>query len=178
MRSQTTPATPRTNRREGGFTILEVLAALMIFLTGVVGVLALFMSGLALHRDAQHQSAVALASAEVRARVETWLSRVIDESGDNKNVELPKMEDQPIDAHPGYFYSAALSVDPTLGVQGGVLAKVFVYTMDVGREQGDEFTMFVRSGARPENQIRKALGIGAQAPPPGPAQLEGQFTGK
>jgi hypothetical protein len=164
--TSTTPAAAR----ERAFTIMEVMAALMIFVTGVVGVLALFMSGLALHRDAQHQAAVALASDEVRARVETWLSRVIEEGADNKNVELPKMEDQPIDAHPGYFYSATLSVDPLLGAQGGVLARVFVYTVDVGKEKGDEFTMFVRSGARPENQIRRALGIGVQpAPPPNEA---------
>lgn len=144
-------------RADSGFTLLEVMAALSIFMFGIVGVLALFTAGLGLHRDAQRKAMIALASDEVRSVVETRLAKAVDLGAD---ADLAPIEDVPIANHPGYFYSAELSVDPELGAAGGVLANVFVFALDVGKERGSEFTIFVRSGARPENQIRKALGLG------------------
>jgi Tfp pilus assembly protein PilW len=38
-------------RGPAGFTLIEILVALFIFMTGVLGVLALMTTGLALHRD-------------------------------------------------------------------------------------------------------------------------------
>ncbi len=38
-------------RARAGFTLIEILVALFIFMTGVLGVLALLTAGLALHRD-------------------------------------------------------------------------------------------------------------------------------
>lgn len=38
-------------RARAGFTLIEILVALFIFMTGVLGVLALMTTGLALHRD-------------------------------------------------------------------------------------------------------------------------------
>jgi prepilin-type N-terminal cleavage/methylation domain-containing protein len=37
--------------REGGFTLIEILIALLVFLTGVTGLLALLTTALAMHRD-------------------------------------------------------------------------------------------------------------------------------
>jgi prepilin-type N-terminal cleavage/methylation domain-containing protein len=149
---------PAAPRGDAGFTLLEVMAALTIFLFGIVGVLALFTAGLGLHRDAQRKAMIAIASDEVRAAVETRLAKAVEGGAD---ADLQPIEDVPIANHPGYFYSAELSVDPEVGVAGGVLADVFVFALDVGKERGSRFTIFVRSGARPENQIRKALGLGA-----------------
>lgn len=156
-------ATPRS---EAGFTLLEVMAALTIFLFGIVGVLALFTTGLGLHRDAQRKAMIAIASDEVRAAVETRLGKAIELGAD---ADLSPIEPIPVAAHPGFFYSADLSVDPELGAAGGVLARVFVFALDVGKERGSEFTIFVRSGARPENQIRRALGLGAIETAPAPS---------
>ena len=41
-------------RGQDGFTLIEVMAALVVFLVGVVGVLGLLMSGTRLHQDSQN----------------------------------------------------------------------------------------------------------------------------
>jgi len=40
-----------SGRSTHGFTLIEILVAMMIFLTGMTGLLALMTTGLALHRD-------------------------------------------------------------------------------------------------------------------------------
>ena len=47
------PAGPRARagRAQGGFTLIEILIALLVFLTGVTGLLALLTTALAMHRD-------------------------------------------------------------------------------------------------------------------------------
>lgn len=41
----------RADRRRQGFTLIEILVALMVFLAGITGLLALLTSALAMHRD-------------------------------------------------------------------------------------------------------------------------------
>ena len=159
------PANPP--RAQRGFTLIEVMAALVIFMTGIVGVLAMFTSGLALHRDAERRAVIANSSDGVRAAVEGWLAETILQGKNGAQVDLPKIEGVPVPEYDGYFYSAELSVDPELGPAGGVLARVFVFAKDIGKLRGMEFTLFVPAGARPELEIRKALGLGrADAPAP------------
>lgn len=140
-----------------GFTLLEVMAALMIFTTGVVGILALFASGLALHREAMQRSIVTTVSEDVRARLDAALAS-LDASAPSD--ALPAFEKVPIDGYPNYFYTAELAIDPKLGLAGGVYADVHVFTIDVGKEKGERFKLFVRPGAYPELQIRRAISGG------------------
>jgi prepilin-type N-terminal cleavage/methylation domain-containing protein len=149
---------PSPTRAARGFSLIEVMAALVIFMFGALGVLALFVGGLSLHRDAQRKAMIAIASDEVRAAVETRLAKTIEQGQD---ADLTPIDGVPVAGHPGYFYSADLAVDPVTGAGDGILARVFVYALDVGKQRGAEFTVFVRNGARPEDQIRRALGLGA-----------------
>jgi len=49
-------ATARTPAgRAGGFTLIEVLAAITVFLVGVVGVMGLLTAGTRLHQESQNQ---------------------------------------------------------------------------------------------------------------------------
>lgn len=65
----------RRRDARGGFTLLEVMAALAIFLIGIVSVLSLFTSGTTLHLDSQNlvvtndlvEEALELAQREVSA---------------------------------------------------------------------------------------------------------------
>ncbi len=157
----TGPGTPRG--RSGGFTLLEVMAALTIFLTGIVGVLALFAGGLALHRGATQRATVANLSSLVQERVE----RLLAESAEVGPAEQPvRPAEVAIEEYPGYFYSIEqLETDPEAGTAGGVLATVRVYTLDAGRKKGESFLLFVRPRADPQALIRRARS-GRAAPRP------------
>lgn len=153
---------PRAASR--GFTLLEIMAALIIFLAGVVGVLALFASALAMHRDATRQAVVAQAADEVRTEIDRILIDLAE--GDADLESLPPLQAVPLASHPGYFYSAQLTPDPELGLDGGILAQVHVFTRDVGKEKGETFTLFRRPRADPELLIRRAR----RGPAPAAAQ--------
>ena len=47
---------PHQRENEAGFTLLEVMAALSVFLIGIVGVLSLFTSGTRLHLQSERMS--------------------------------------------------------------------------------------------------------------------------
>jgi prepilin-type N-terminal cleavage/methylation domain-containing protein len=52
-------------RRQRGFTLLEVMAAMSIFLVGIVSVLALLSTGTRLHQDSLSSSLAADAAEEI-----------------------------------------------------------------------------------------------------------------
>lgn len=142
----------RPSRR--GFTLLEVMVALGILLAGVVGILGLFASGLAMHRNATRNTIVSQASEDVRMRVRRFVHDAIATRAAAPELEpLNRVE---IEDHPGYFYDATFVADDALGLEGGVMATVQVYTLDAGRERGQTFTLFVRPQVGPEAWIRGA----------------------
>ena len=152
MTAPTKRMNPPARAPERAFTLLEVMAAMVVFLVGVTGILGLFATGLALHRDATHKTMVAIASDEVRARVEEALAEAVLDAG----AELPVLEQMPIEGYPGYLYTATLTPEADEGAAGGVLADVFVYTVDAGQQKGERFKLYVRPSARPEALIRAA----------------------
>jgi len=145
---------------ESGFTLLEVMAALVIFLTGVVFVLALFASGLAQHRTATQRAMIAQASELVRGRLDLLLLELGEPSGKNAPgaaSELPKPQEVPVSEFPGCFYSVErIEADPDEGAAGGVMLTVFIYTLEGGRKKGERFTLFFRPGSDPGALIRRA----------------------
>lgn len=138
-------------RSHRGFTLLEVLVAMLVFLVGIVGVLGLFAAALGMHRDATRRARTAIASPEVQALIRAELDAIVD-----PNAELKPLVKVPIPGERNLFYSATFSVDPARGVSGGVVAAVSVFAMDAGRERGDSFTLYLRPRATPEALIRKA----------------------
>lgn len=138
----------------GGFTLLEVMAALVILLAGVVGILGLFASGLAMHRNATRNTIVAQASEDVRIRVREFVEASV--GSDRGATELPPLQKVEIPGQPRYFYDASFVTDQERGLEGGVMATVRVYTIDAGRERGQTFTLFTRPESGPEAWIRGA----------------------
>lgn len=141
-----------------GFTLLEVMAALVIFLTGVVFVLALFVSGLAQHKSATQRTMIAQASELVRGRLDALLLEMGDQAGpDDDAADLPAPEHVPVEEYPGCFYTVEkIESHPDLGPFGGVMLTVFVYTVEAGRHKGERFTLFSRPASDPERLIRRA----------------------
>ena len=140
--------------RQDGFTLLEVMAALVILLAGVVGILGLFASGLAMHRNATQNATVAQASEDVRVRVKEYVEDAIAQNA--QLLEIPPLEKVPIPGYPRYFYDATFVADDELGPQAGVMTTLRVYTVDAGREKGQTFTLFARPTASPGAWIRGA----------------------
>lgn len=62
-------------RRASGFTLLEVMAAMSIFLVGVVSVLALLTTGTRLHQDSQSTALAADAAEEILLLAEREVAR-------------------------------------------------------------------------------------------------------
>ncbi|MFH0944360.1 MAG: hypothetical protein V2A76_04105 [Planctomycetota bacterium] len=140
------------------------MAALVIFLTGVVFVLALFASGLAQHRSANQRAMIAQASAVVRAEVDRMLLELPDLG---PGVELPKPDRAAVPGYPDCFYTVErIEADPEQGPRGGVMLTVHVYTMEAGRRRGERFTLFSRPGTDPDRLIRVARNEKVAASPP------------
>ncbi len=141
---------PRDRAR--GFTLLEVLAALTVFLVGVVGILGLFATGLAIHRDATERQIRAQVTEEVRVRIEDRLR-----NAPNGEPDLSAVKDVPVEGRQNVFYSVRFAVDPEApadAARGGVLATVEVYTKDAAKKHGESFTVFSRPNADPSALIR------------------------
>ncbi len=138
-------------RSRGGFTLLEVLAALTVFLIGVVGILGLFATALGIHRDATQRQIRAQVTEAVRVRIE---ERLVNSS--DGEVDLAPVKDAPVEGKQNVFYSATFAIDETQGVTGGVLATVELYTLDAGKKHGESFTVFARPSADPGVLVRQA----------------------
>jgi len=67
--------TIRAARRAAGFTLLEVMAAMSIFLVGVVSVLALLTTGTRLHQDSRSSALAADAAEELLLLAEREVAR-------------------------------------------------------------------------------------------------------
>ncbi len=62
------------SERTSGFTLIEILAAMMIFLAGITGVLALMSTALAMHRDGLNAGGITRHMEEIADRVQGELS--------------------------------------------------------------------------------------------------------
>lgn len=136
------------SRREGvpggrapGFTLLEVVTAVFIFLLGIVGVISLFTAGTMLHRGARNKARVALAVPWVIQRIEQRL----DEAA-RDGAGLPDMLEEVVPGFAPFRYRAVLGRTGTDGEGGAILAEVRILWKEKGRERGEEFDWIFRPG--------------------------------
>jgi len=82
-------------RRTAGFTLIEILVALFIFLAGVSGILALMTTGLALHRDGLQLGRATRQLDDVAATLARELAagRHVDGAGDLVDLEPRRLAD-------------------------------------------------------------------------------------
>ena len=75
-------------RKEEGFTLMEVVTAIFIFLVGIVGVISLFATAAVLHKGARDKTMAALAIQQVLTEIDLKLKsgEFRDEKGDLKPV--------------------------------------------------------------------------------------------
>ena len=100
---------PRGNSARGGFTIVEVVIAMGIFLIGMSSLLGLLAFGATLTRHAALRGDAAAAIEAVVADLEEGLFP-IEEDG-TIGDPLP-IRDRALPAHPGMIYSATTRTNP------------------------------------------------------------------
>ena len=96
-----------------GFTIIEVLLAMALFLVGITAVLGLFHAGGSLEQEARDRTLLAPIVQELvaDARRNAWR---VDATG--TWLGLTEMKQEPVTGAPGYFYDLQVSLgqDPDL----------------------------------------------------------------
>ena len=123
-----------TRRREAGFTLLEVMAALSVFLIGIVSVLALLSAGTRLHQESQNlgitadtaEEALLLSQREVAEQARA-------DAGGASGQGLPESPPRrPIPSRPDLNYQWSVRA-----AQGGglYLLLVDVTWMEAGKER-------------------------------------------
>lgn len=121
---------------ESGFTLAEMLAALLILLVGVTALLATLSSSIAQRRttDARHEAAALCEHALHRLRQEVRPKP----GGDSLlDLELPPLVDQPAEGFPGMTWSAKVESDPDrLDLW---LVRISVQWLEVGEVMTEEF---------------------------------------
>lgn len=120
---------PRAARRHGGrtagFTLLEVMAALSVFLIGIVSVLALLSTGTRLHQESQSTALAADAAEEVLLLASREVAELAPEGG-GALPEQPAA--QPVPGRPELTYHWTVRAAP-----GGGL---YLLEVEVGWKQG------------------------------------------
>jgi prepilin-type N-terminal cleavage/methylation domain-containing protein len=102
----------RAATRQAGFTIIEVVIAMGLFLIGMSSVLGLLAFGAALTRNAALASDAAAAAEGVMADLEERLFPLVLVDGEWVAGEPLAIVDRPLPSHPGIVYSATAVPDP------------------------------------------------------------------
>jgi type II secretory pathway pseudopilin PulG len=136
-----------TNPQAGGFTLVEILAALLILTFGVSALLGVFATGVVTERRAdlgfQAAGLVAEVEADLRARI----------AGDDaSDPPLKELIDIPVPGRPGLRYSVRLVRNPE--VPNEYLASIQIAWMEQGDARGQTFHRIVH---RQESLSRRIL---------------------
>lgn len=103
-----------TRARASGFTIIEVVVAMGLFLIGMSSILGLLAFGAALTRTAALKNDGSAAVEAVMAELEETLFPLEkDTDGTSRAGEPKEIVDRPLLSHPGVVYSAKARPCPT-----------------------------------------------------------------
>lgn len=122
-------------RRDGGFTLIEILAAMGILVVGVGSVLALLTFGAALQRTAEARNDVALAAAQVIAELREQSFPIASGGGAGAPDAGPIERDVP--GHPRLRARVELKENPAL--PGEYAASVSIGWQERGKRRWETF---------------------------------------
>ena len=145
-------AGPRVS--EGGFTLMEVIVAMAILTTGMLSILALFASAVAIHREALDANHVERIVDDVLAGM-----RAEAESGQDPEGFPPREST----IFPAYTVSAAVEPLPADAASNAFLVRVTVGFVRNGRETSETIEAVVAKDDH-ASRVRAASGGGVRRP--------------
>jgi len=127
---------PRAARRAAGFTLLEVLAAISVFLIGVVGVLGLLTAGTRMHQESQNLVVTNDVADEVLFLARRELAERAAAPGDASGAVPTPAPPAPVPSRPEFRYAWKVTPAPDV--------RLYLLTVDVtwienGRERKTTF---------------------------------------
>ena len=135
-----------------GFTLFEVMAAMAIFLVGIVGVLSLLASALGMHKEAVDREVAAMAADEVIAMIRQDVPGLPKDPDTQKLLPIP---DSPVPGRPGYVYRVEFDDPGGLGLDLAK-ARVMLEWQSRGQSRAAEFVSFVDLNPSFEDQVKRA----------------------
>jgi prepilin-type N-terminal cleavage/methylation domain-containing protein len=138
----------RRRRTQGGFTLIEVMAAIVVFLVGVVGVLGLLTSGTRLHQESQNLVVTNDVADEVLMLAQRELAERAPLTGDTIPEPPPP---HPVPSRPELLFS--WKVVPAAD-QSLYLLRVEVGWMEHGRAQSRSFERVLSRMSSAVNEAR------------------------
>ena len=122
-------------RGQDGFTLLEVMVALSIFTAGMVSIMALFVAGIALHREAASKTKAALVADKVMGEMDESIRKAFQSGSElpPAGIEIPLAVD-----FPGFRGVARVFPLEALPEQQGMSREVLVEVEILWKRGGEE----------------------------------------
>jgi prepilin-type N-terminal cleavage/methylation domain-containing protein len=147
---------PRDARRatQRGFTLLEVMAAIAVFLVGVVGVIGLLTSGTRLHQESQNL----VVTSDVAEEVLLLAQRDVASRVKNRSDPLPEPPPPaPVPSRPELKYAWRITAAPDDGL---FLLSVDVVWLENGQPRKTTFERVLPRLTTADVEARRLLGGG------------------
>lgn len=140
--------------RSRGFTLIEILAAMSIFLFGIVGILSLLTASAVLQKEAADLSSAGMIAGELVENVKV----AVQQGGerDSRTGRLVPWPERPVPGHDGYLYDVRFSEDPLLeDVPARVEVRVF--WKSGGKKRSTSFVTYVLPQPQFSKEAEKSL---------------------
>lgn len=124
----------------GGFTLLELMAAIGILVFGVTTLIGVLGFGIGQRRGAEMRSRAVLLADRVLHEIEIGTladAPLPDEIEESSQLAIERLEAREIEGFPGMQYTAEFTVDPATPEL--VLVRIKVSWLDQGESQAQEF---------------------------------------
>lgn len=132
----------RLKNASSGFTLMEVVTAVFIFLLGIVGVISLFAAAAVFHKGASDKTRVSLALRHVISEVDERLK-----AGGDRNAadELMPVREENIPGFENMGYEAEFEETGRAG-ESMVIARISLTWLERGRMKRETFDHVFRPG--------------------------------
>ena len=127
------------SNRSAGFTLLELMAAMGIFVFGLTALIGVLTIGVGTRRGAEMRTRAVLLADRVLHRIETetLVTAALPHEFEDDDLAIERVEQLQVDGFPGMKYSVEFEVEPELPEL--VLVRIRVSWLEEGEDRAQEF---------------------------------------